>query len=43
MKNDQKSSKNHHAKKPDFLTQKTYRKGHGNKIAFYQKKRIFTM
>ena len=43
MKNRQKTSKNHHAKKIYFLAQKTHRRGHGNKTAFYQKKRIFTM
>jgi hypothetical protein len=26
-----------------FLTQKTHRRAHGNKTAFFQKKRIFTM
>jgi hypothetical protein len=43
MKNRQKSSKNHHAKKSYFLTQKTHRRGHGNKTAFFQKKRVFAM
>jgi hypothetical protein len=43
MKNRQKTSKNHHAKKIYFLAQKKHRRGHGNKTAFYQKKRIFTM
>jgi hypothetical protein len=43
MKNRQKSSKIHHAKKIYFLTQKTHRRGHGNKMAFFQKNRIFTM
>jgi hypothetical protein len=43
MKNRQKTPKNHHAKKSHFLTQKTHRRAHGNKTAFFQKKRIFTM
>ena len=43
MKNGQKESKNHHAKKTYFLTQKTHRRGHGNKTAFFQKNRVFTM
>lgn len=36
MKNSQKTSKNHHAKKFYFLTQKSHRRGHGNKTAFFQ-------
>jgi hypothetical protein len=43
MKNGQKWSKIHHAKNSHFLTQKTHRRAHGNKTAFFQKKRIFTM
>jgi|Laugresu1bdmlbdd_1035124.scaffolds.fasta_scaffold67918_2 hypothetical protein len=43
MKNDQKTPKNHHAKKSHFLTQKTHRRGHGNKTAFFQKNINFTM
>ena len=43
MKNRQKTSKNHHVKKSHFFTQKTHRRGHGNKMVFFQKNIIFTM